>query len=341
MGLFIGLLLPLFTQAHNLLGSPLYYMRDPRRWFRQQAEQRVNWNFTTNSVMASTLASLRLLDPAHVDLSRFYLYFGAEKVAPTVWRRTCEAFERLGTPRDNIRIGYGLAENALAATSTKDGPVRCMHVRSEDETRLRVTEAGDPEAMELVSVGRPHVNTEIRIRDQAGEPVAELTLGEICVRGPCVTPGYFADPLKSAEQIVDGELRTRDLGFWFDGELYFVARTDDVLVVGGRNIAPDDVEDCVETLEGVPVGGAVLFDVPVVASGKTELVLLVELYKRLSADEAAERRAQLRDHVLAERGILIHHIAFAKRNALEKTSSGKKRRKLMRERFMKRELELS
>jgi acyl-CoA synthetase (AMP-forming)/AMP-acid ligase II len=341
MGLFIGILYPLFASADNVLASPLYYMRDPKRWFRMQAEHRVDWNFTTNLAMANSVASLLRLDPAAVDLSRLYVYLAAEKVSPVVLERTCAALGRLGTPRDHVRVGYGMAENALAVASTKDGAVRSVRVRAVNETALTFADASDPESTEVVSIGKAHVNTSVTIRDDAGRTLPDMTVGEICVEGPCVTPGYYNDSAKTAQHLAGGRLRTRDLGFCLDGELYFLARKDDILNVGGRNIAPDDVEDCVESMERIPAGGAVLIDVPAPATGKTELVLLVELPGKLSPGEAAECKTMLQRHVLTERGLLINRVAFARKNALEKTSSGKKRRKIIRERFVRQELELS
>jgi len=285
--------------------------------------------------------SLLRLDPGAVDLSRFYLYLAAEKVSPVVLDRTREALGRLGMARDHVRVGYGMAENALAVASTKDGPVRSVRVRTEDETSLRFADASDPESIEVVSVGKPHVNTSVTIRDEHGRSLPDMTIGEICVEGPCVTPGYYNDPVKTEQHLAGRRLRTRDIGFRLDDELYFLARKDDILVVGGRNIAPDDVEDCVESVGRVPAGGAVLIDVAAPATGKTELVLLVELAGRLSDGEAAECKAMLQQHVLNQRGVLINRIAFARKNALEKTSSGKKRRKVIRERFVRHELELS
>jgi fatty-acyl-CoA synthase len=341
MGLFIGILYPLFACADNVLASPLYYMRDPKRWFRMQADYRVDWNFTTNLAMANSVASLLRLDPAVVDLSRLYVYLAAEKVSPVVLERTCAALGRLGMPRDHVRVGYGMAENALAVASTKDGAVRSVRVRAVNETALAFADAGDPESIEVVSVGKAHVNTAVTIRDDEGRPLPDMTVGEICVEGPCVTPGYYNDPAKTAQHLAGGRLRTRDMGFCLDHELYFLARKDDILVVGGRNIAPDDVEDCVESVDRVPAGGAVLIDVPAPATGKTELVLLVELAGKLSDGDAAECKTMLQQHVLSERGLLINRVAFTRKNALEKTSSGKKRRKIIRDRFVRQELELS
>jgi len=204
MGLFIGLLHPLFARADNILASPLFYMRDPRRWFRLQAEHQVQWNFTTNLAMANSVASLLRLEPASIDLSGFYLYLAAEKVSATVLDRTCDALSRFNMPREHVRVGYGMAENALAVCSTKNGPVQWVRVQVLDDNALRLADAGDPESLDIVSIGKAHVNTTVTIRDEAGNPLPDFSIGEICVEGPCVTPGYYNDPAKTAQQIVGG-----------------------------------------------------------------------------------------------------------------------------------------
>jgi acyl-CoA synthetase (AMP-forming)/AMP-acid ligase II len=340
MGLFIGVLQPLSIACDNVLASPRFYMYRPKRWFALQAEHRVQWNFTTNLAMANSFASLGQLEPGSLDLSRFHLYLAAEKVSPVVLRRCWEVLGRFGMPPENVKVGYGMAENALGVTSTKTGVVRTLAVTVESESLLRLAAADEPDAVEVVSVGSAHVDTEVAVVDEAGARLPDLALGEITVRSRCVTPGYYRDPDGSRRTIKDRVLHTRDIGFVHEGELYFFARKDDVLVVGGRNIAPDDIERCAEEQDGFAPGSAVLIDVPIADTGKTELVLLVEPPKQLSVEDAEARKRMLQSTIFSERGVLVNRVVFAARNALEKTTSGKKRRRLIRERFLKRELPL-
>src|SRR5262249_26162650 len=151
--------------ADNILAPPLFYMRDPRRWFRLQAEHRVTWNFTTNLAMANSVAALLRLEPGAIDLSRLRVYLAAEKVSPVVLRQSREALSQLGMPEDHVRDGYGMAENTLAVTSTKDGPVRTARVCPVGESGLRFAELGEPDSVEIVSIGRAHVDTTVTIRD--------------------------------------------------------------------------------------------------------------------------------------------------------------------------------
>jgi acyl-CoA synthetase (AMP-forming)/AMP-acid ligase II len=340
MGMFIGILQPLSIGCHNLLSSPRYYMYRPQRWFGLQAQHRVDWNFTTNLAMANSFASLERLEAGSIDLSRFHLYLAAEKVAPVVLRRCCQVLARFGMPPENVKIGYGMAENALGAASTKVGTARTISVVLDGEDRLRLARSEDPHPIEVVSVGEPHVGTQVAIVDEAGAPLPDLWLGEITVTGPCVTPGYYRDPESTRRTIKGGTLYTRDIGFQYEGELFFFARKDDVVVIGGRNISPDDIESCAEEQGGVAPGSAVLIDVPSPATGKTELVLLVEPSRELTDEEAVERRRTLQGVIYEERGVLVNRVVFAAHRALEKTSSGKKRRRIIRERFLNASLPL-
>jgi acyl-CoA synthetase (AMP-forming)/AMP-acid ligase II len=339
MGLFIGLLFPLFTRCANVLASPRFYMHKPKRWFALQAGLSVEWNFSTNLAMASSLVSLGQLAPGSLDLSRFFLYLCAEKVSPLVLRRSREALGRLGMPADHLRVGYGLAENTLGAASTRGYPDTAF-AAVDGENRVHLSGAPSDGAVEIASVGRPHLDTTITVRDDQGRVLPELTLGELCIEGPCVTPGYYRDAQATSRAVAGGVLHTRDLGFRRGEDLFFFARKDDLLVVGGRNIAPDDVEDYVESIAGVEPGSAVLIDVPDGVTGKTDLVLLVGVGAGVSDEETARRGLEIRSRVLAQRGVLLNRVAFAARNALEKTSSGKKRRRVIRERFMRHELAL-
>jgi acyl-CoA synthetase (AMP-forming)/AMP-acid ligase II len=340
MGLFMGILFPLFAGCANLLASPRFYMYRPKRWFALQAEHRVEWNFTTNLAMANSFASLEQLAPGSLDLSGFQLYLAAEKVAPAVLRRCREILARFGAASGAVKVGYGMAENTLGATSTKDGSVRTVLVAVDAAGGVRLAQAGEPGAVEVVSIGKPHVGTQVDVVDEQGEELPELRLGELVVRGPCVSPGYYGDTENTAATMRAGRLYTRDIGFHFDDELYFFSRRDDVMVIGGRNIAPEDIESCAEAVDGVAAGSAVLIDVPSAQAGRTDLVLLIEPPRRLSDEGQAARRLAIQTAIYAQSGVLVNRVVFAARNALEKTSSGKKRRTAIRARFLTRQLPL-
>ncbi|MGI9319328.1 MAG: AMP-binding protein, partial [bacterium] len=251
MGLFIGVLSPIYSACDNLLSTPGYYMKNPSRWFGLLSGYKVDFTFSTNSVLASSLNSLRRLrkssgeqsdkQPA-VDLSNLHLYIAAEKVSPVIVRRTWDSLSEFNCPKENIHVGYGMAENTLGATYTTSGPIK-MHwfVLNEDDS-LSLSWNGHTNAFELASIGVPNDHHIITVRDRRDAILPELSLGELSIESPCVSPAYYNDPKITAKRLSNGRLRTGDLGFQYNGEFYFYSRADDLIIVGGRNIVPDDIE---------------------------------------------------------------------------------------------------
>jgi len=336
MGLFIGILHPLFAWSNNILASPRYYMYKPKRWFELQSQYQVEWNFTTNMAMANSLRSLAQLAPGAIDLSLFYLYLSAEKVSPTILRKCYEVLKEFNMPEDHFKVGYGMAENTLGAASTKQGKINTVHVCiDENSNTVQKTDGHDNNAVEVVSIGSPHINTTMTVRDEAGNILPEMTLGEICIQGHCVFPGYHRDEEVSKKALVEGMFKTRDLGFYCNGDLYFYSRKDAMLVVGGRNIAPEDIEDCAEGMEGFSVGGTALIEVEQKSVGTNKLVLLVEMEDKRHRLDLTSERHRIQSEIYQKKGILISTIVFCGKNTIVKTTSGKKRRKAIKETFEK------
>ncbi len=340
LGLFIGILQPLFRRCANLLAPPRHYLAHPRRWFAWMAEHRVELNFTTNLAMAGSARALARLEPGQLDLSGLFLYFGAEKVSPGVLARTRELLERQSMSERQILVGYGMAENALGAASTARGRIHSVWVDAARAPHLRIADPGAPGGQEVLAVGEPHPRTRITVRDESGAELPELGLGEICVEGPCVTPGYLEDPEATRRALGRGYLRTRDLGFWHHGELYFFSRMDDLLVVGGRNIVPDDVEACAESVATVSPGGSVLIEAGRPGEGAGGMVLLVERPVVRSTPGTGALGRDIQSEVYRRLGVLVPRVLLCAKGTVEKTTSGKKRRTAIRERFLAGRLEI-
>ena len=332
MGLFIGVLHPIFEACDHMLAPPGYYIRNPARWFEMMATARVDFAFTTNSVLASSLNSLARLDADSVDLSALHLYVAAEKVSAKVLREAIEVLAPFGMTAESFRVGYGMAENALGCTATHRRTISSYHFVIDENDRIRMVPTECKNSNELVAVGEPYFDQQVTVRDDAGTPLPELVLGEICVAGPCLTPGYYRNPEATARTLSDNRLRTGDLGFFYDGELYFYARKDDLIISGGRNIVPDDVEHAVEKLDCVRLACACLVAVEG-ARGITELVLLVE--PRTGQPEQMEAmRKEIRAEVFKAEGVLVKHVVLCAKRTVEKTTSGKKRRRVLRDRYL-------
>jgi acyl-CoA synthetase (AMP-forming)/AMP-acid ligase II len=339
MGLFIGVLSPVFSGCDNLLATPAYYLKNPPRWFALLASHRVDFTFSTNSVLASSLGTLRRLQQqTDTDLSNLHLYIAAEKVSPIIIRRTWSTLAQFRCPKQNIHVGYGMAENALGATYTTSGPIKMYWFVLHPEGRLSLSDASNPHAFELASIGIASDHHTVTVRDRNDNVLPELTLGEFFIESPCISPGYYNDPQATALKLGGGRLRTGDLGFQYDGEFYFYSRSDDLIISGGRNVVPDDIEITTETLDFVRSGGSVLLGIENPQLGVMHLHLLVEGDARQSEKEIQSRRLRLRQHILDAHDLLIRNISFCGKGSVEKTSSGKKRRKAIRQRLLDGEL---
>lgn len=339
MGMFIGVLLPLYEHAHGGAAPPSYYMRNPGRWFHHLAAWKADLSFTTNSVLASSIQQLHRLAPEKCDLSALHLYVAAEKVNAGVLRDARGALENLGMPPNQIHIGYGMAEYALGCTHSPRGYPKSLPILLNKDGSITISEHDHTDVIELVSVGIPNSRCTVTIRDAAGNVMPPNHVGEINLEGPCVSPGYIGNPGATAEKMPNSRLRTGDLGFLHDEELYFLSRKDDLLVVGGRNIVPGDVELLVEELEFVGHGRSVLFGVENPHTSATSPVLLIESSAHVSGQVLALREEKIRELVANEVGLFINQLAFVEKGTIEKTSSGKKRTNVIRERYLRHEIE--
>jgi acyl-CoA synthetase (AMP-forming)/AMP-acid ligase II len=342
MGLFIGVLKPLFVGCDNLLAPPSYYMRNPGRWFLHLSTHRVDFTFTTNSALATTLNLIaRKIQGTDVSLDALHIYIAAEKVSPLMVRRCYEVLPQLRMPMDQLHIGYGMAENALGCSCTRTPTISIIRCLIRDNGHVLPLTADDShsDVIELVSIGTPDHRHEITVRDEHDRILPELQLGEIHVAGPCVSPGYFNNDAATRRAFVDGRFRSGDLGFYYGSELYFYGRRDDMITVGGRNIVPDDIEGLAEELPFIRPTTTCLTAVENASAGTTELVLLVEMSPLTAVETLRSYATTVQRHIYSELEVLLTRVLFCPKGTIEKTSSGKKRRKVIRTRLMNNQLE--
>jgi fatty-acyl-CoA synthase len=183
--------------------------------------------------------------------------------------------------------------------------------------------------IEVVSCGRPIADHQLRIVDEGGRPLPDGQVGEIEWQGPCVTAGYFAAPETTARSYVDERLRTGDLGYIADGRLFITGRKRDLVIVHGRNYAPQTIEWALDGLPLVRPGNAVAFAYPD-EHGLEQIAIVCE---SAATDVAAVQRAVKR-RVSDELALTVSTVVVLKPGKLPKTSSGKVRRADTRYLFM-------
>jgi acyl-CoA synthetase (AMP-forming)/AMP-acid ligase II len=298
-----------------LTGTPLWLLppdlRNPRQWLELITEVRATFTVAPDFGYRNCVRNIR--DTAGLDLSSLRAALsGAEPVRLT----TIQAFERHFGVKHLIAPCYGLAEATLAVAVWPFG------------VPPRLDRTG-----RFVSVGRACRGVSLRIAAPLEEGVVAATTpvalpagieGEVCVQGPGVMRGYYNDPVATARVLSpDGWLRTGDLGFMdADGALYISGRLKDVIILGGQNVVPTDIEEIVDHVPGVRYSAAIGLDNE--RTGTQRLYVVAEIREEPADAEARHRLAgdivrQLRESW----GHRPARVLLVRAGTIPKTSSGK------------------
>jgi len=203
----------------------------------------------------------------------------------------------------------------------------------ETERYAAPTSSG-PSARALTRLGRPVPGLEIRICDpQSGTRLDDREVGELQIRGTSVTPGYYNHPRATADAFVDGWLHTGDLAYLAEGDLVVCGRLKDVIIVGGRNVFPEDVERAVASVAGVRAGNVIAFGI----EGRKAKEAVVVVAETREEDRRPVRQA-VAARVVEAVGVPTEEIVLVAPGTLPKTSSGKLQRSLCRARYLEAEL---
>lgn len=341
MGLIGGVIQPIISSVSITLMSPVDFISRPLRWLSLISRERLQVSGGPNFAYELCARRINARDKASLNLSSWTLAFsGAEPVRSGSLRRFSEAFAACGFRSEAFYPCYGLAEATLFVTGGERGAAPT--VRAFDRQLLgagQVRDARSLSSAELVGVGRPGTGVHVRIVDpETHEPCPPDRIGEIWVQGPNVALGYwkrdeetertFHAHLRGHES-GPGFLRTGDLGFLLDDELFVVGRIKDLLIVNGTNYYPEDIEAVADRAH------------PAIREGSTaaigvdrpdgEVLAIVAEAKTGKQEELEKAATAIRAEVTRAIGIAPEVIAFVPRRALPKTSSGKIRRGVVRQ----------
>lgn len=328
----LGLDLVLFPPA-SFLGRPSTWLRElGRRGRTLCAAPGFAWRTCTERVDPGEITAPERGPSSPEGLASLATAIvGAEMIQPEALLGFAERFASIGFDSTSFRPSYGMAEATLSVSF--DGARRGLRTRPRPASG-----PGSEEGGEVACVGRAVRDTEIRIVDPKGEARREESIGEVVVRGPGVFRGYARDPEATSETLVDGWLRTGDLGFLHGGELYITGRTKDVIIVRGHNVMPHELEWCADRV--VAGGGSrrsAAFAVPATEEGERP-VLVVEVAEAEPTGLGA-LESELRTRIGREQGWPLADVCFVRRGAIPRTTSGKIRRGELRRQYMESGLE--
>ncbi len=342
MGLIGFVVAPLYTLVQVMFLPTMSFIRRPSIWLEAIHRFRGTITFAPNFAYALATRAVTDAQAKDWDLSCMrHLGCGAEPIQAEVLRGFLKRFEKNGLSPTSVLPSYGMAEATLAITFWDVD--KTLHADEVDISKMRAGEAAPVEAgttgMELVACGKAFPGHEIMIAGPEGESLGERMVGEVWVKGPSVTKGYFGDPVATAAAFSNGWLKTGDLGYQADGELYLCGRAKDLIILNGKNYYPQDIEAVVSRASGVRDGQCVAFGV-LSPDGGEHCVIVAEAKVGPRAGTIAEIIASIVQLVRAEIGIVPGEVHLIKRGTLPKTSSGKVRRREAKRRLEDAELEL-
>ena len=339
MGLIGAWLSLLLHGVPLVVMSPLAFLTRPERWL--QAISKHKGTITAAPNFAYELCVRKVSDKAMegVDLSSMKAALnGAEPVNPETLERFGKRFAKHGFRPEAMMPVYGLAEASLAVTMTKvlRGP-RVDRVRRETfatEGRAHPTESTGDDTISFVSSGIPVDQHEVMIVDGDGQELPERVEGYLWFRGPSATSGYFKNPEATAKLFPRGMtgdvtgyawVNSGDRAYRADGEIYVTGRVKDIIIKGGRNLYPHEVEELAARAEGIRKGCVVAFGVKDEANGTEKLVIVAES-RASDRTSRATIAAAINDQVSQGLGLPPDRVELVPPGSIPKTSSGKLRR---------------
>ncbi|MEO0770385.1 MAG: fatty acyl-AMP ligase [Cyanobacteria bacterium J06649_4] len=352
-GLVEGLMQPLYNGAPCYIMAPLAFVKRPLRWL--QAIQKYGATHSQAPNFAYELC-LRRIKPAKregLDLSSWVSAGNAaEPIYPRVLREFAEAFSDYGFKWADFSPAYGLAEATLLVSSTPIGkePVVLKLEASELEKGKIVTASSDSSYVrEAVSCGPLVCETIVAIvNPDTMTRCAEDEVGEIWINDPGIAHGYWQRPdatretfeAQIKEEGAERYLRTGDLGFMQDGELFITGRIKDLIIIRGTNHYPQDIEWTVQqTGEAMRPDYGACFSI--IEEGEERLVVVQEVERQHQrALNADEQMAEIRQAISEAHELQVYAIALVKSGNVLKTSSGKIQRRKCKSSFLAGELEV-
>ncbi|MFZ5519564.1 MAG: beta-ketoacyl synthase N-terminal-like domain-containing protein [Candidatus Zhuqueibacterota bacterium] len=353
MGLIGGVLQPLYGGVPCTLMSPIAFLQRPLRWLQAISRIKGKKVISGGPNFAYDLCARKITPEqrAKLDLSHWVLAFsGAEPVRPETLDRFTETFKSCGFKKPAFYPCYGLAEATLLVSGgePEELPV-IFEVKSNELKNNRVVEAGPQDADKQTIVGCGHTRGEQKIVIANPETKTECLpneVGEIWISGVSVAIGYYSRPEDTKETFQayladSGEgpfLRTGDLGFLKDGELFITGRIKDLIIIRGRNHYPQDIEFTVQSChEELRPGCNAVFSTDI--DGEERLVVVQEIRnpKKLDADEVI---GQIRRVVTEAHELQAYAVVLIKPRSIPKTSSGKIQRHATRNEFLQNKLQV-
>ena len=343
MGLIACYLMPILYGIPLVMMSPFDWVRAPYQLLTSISQYKGTLCWLPNFAYNFCAKKIRAAQIEGVDLSSLRAVTNcSEPMRYESHQEFLNRFAPFGFKESALAASYAMAENVFAVTQGGiDSPVVKEYINRDSlQLQKRAVPAKDSEAqIIMLSTGKPLKNVSVAIVGEKDNFLDERQVGEVLVKSDCLFNGYYNRPDLTKKSFLKEWFRTGDFGYMADGELYITGRKKDLIIVGGKNIYPQDLEAIAMEVEGVHPGRTVAFGVFNEKSGTEDVVLVAEV--DVDSEFLKEKISrEIKDKVTRNSAIALRHVYLVDEKWLIKTSSGKIARSANRDKYLK-ELNLS
>lgn len=345
MGLVNNFLFCLVYRIPLVMFSAFDFVKKPSIWLRALADSEATMTWSPNFGFA--LATNNITDESldGIRLDRVHSFWNA---AERIHLETIEGFHhrfaKYGVERSSLKTNHGMAEMIGGATfSDRHGDFVVEHVDKasmfNDGMARTIDSSLHPEAdmVSVVSVGRPYPGLNAKIISPEGDELPDGAIGELVYQGPAHMEGYMGDEEETKEALKSYGLRTGDLGYQRDGEVFWVGRLKERINMHGKKYDPSDFEEPLLAIEGVRKGCFAVFGVQDKQIGTERLILVTEKQRSSNESEPALKR-KIAGAINLSLGVKPDEVILLEYGAMTKTSSGKRRHRFYQQLYENGEL---
>lgn len=338
MGLIACFLMPILLGVPLALLSPFDWVRAPHRLMQAVSKYKGTLSWLPNFAYNFCAQKVRDRDLDGVDLSSWRAISNcSEPMRFESQQAFFERFKDFGLKKEALCTCYAMAENVFAVTQGGiKSPVAYDEIDREAMQKdglAKPAMKGRP-AVKMPSAGKPIEGTEVMVMDAHGKGVSERTIGELILRSDCMLTEYFHRPDATEKAIRDGWYYTGDYGYMVGGEVYVCGRKKEMIIVGGKNVYPMDLEELAMSVRGVHPGRVSAFGVFNDETGTEDVIMVAEV----ETNEPSEReniRDEIRATVTRGSAVTLRQVYLVGPHWLVKTSSGKNARTANKEKYLK------
>ena len=337
MGLIAGFLMPVLSGIPLVIMSPFDWVRAPYRLFQSISKYRGTLTWLPNFAYNFCAQKIRDRHIEGVDLSSLRAIINCSE--PVRWESHVAFYERFkgyGLKMEALQTSYAMAENVFGVTQSQLGSLPVVdEIDREAFMSERVAKSpldGHP-SMQMMSSGQPLENVRVKVIDEDGKELPDQLIGEIALQSDCMLTGYFNRPDLTEKAFREGWYLTGDYGYISNREVFVSGRKKDMIIVGGKNVYPQDLEVLTYEVPGVHAGRSVAFGLFDESQGTEDVVVIAEVDSE-NADEQQRIADAIRLHVTKNSAIALRYVKVVGPRWILKTSSGKTARSANKDKFL-------